>query len=721
MVERLAHLRETTDSRNVFYLADRQIPRLQTALELSTTGPQQASIRLKLAFQQLLSGKTQESLDTLAVLEKQVAASGGAVDAKAATEIRMRKAIAYLRLGEQENCQVNHTAESCLFPIQREGWHRFPRGSRTAIALLTEQLGEFPDDLGSRWLLNLAHMTLGEWPEKVPEKWLIPPGVFAPEHDLPHFPDVAGALGLDVDDLAGGVIVDDFNNDGFLDIMVSAWGLDSPLRLFRNQGTGGFTEITEDAGLTGLVGGLNIQQTDYNNDGWLDAWILRGSWVGKAGRMPNSLLRNNGDGTFTDVTVESGLLSQHPTQASVWFDYDNDGWIDLFVGNESSSATDPDPCELFHNNGNGTFTECAATSGLRINRFVKGVACGDYDRDGRRDLYVACIDGPNLLFRNEGPADPAAGSRGGWRFNEVSKKAGVADDVPSFATWFFDYDNDGWEDLFVCGYKVRGVGDMAADYLGLPHTAAMPRLYHNNGDGTFTNATASTHMNRLCHGMGCNFGDLDNDGWLDMYLGTGDPDLSTIVPNRMFRNDGGTVFQEVTTAGGFGHLQKGHGIAFADLDNDGDQDVYAVMGGAYTGDNYRNALFLNPGATRTNHWLKLKLEGTRSNRAAIGARIELTLATPEGPRRVVKIVNSGASFGSNPLRQELGLGDATAITSAEITWPATGVRQVVKGLGLDQAYRIREGEDSTTVIPLRRTDFDVSKKAPHHPHGPAQL
>src|SRR5205823_12826185 len=155
------------------------------------------------------------------------------------------------------------------------------------------------------------------------------------------------------------------------------------------------------------------------------------------------------------------------------------------------------------------------------------------------------------------------------------------------------------------------VGDIAADYLGVPNQAELPRLYHNNHDGTFTDVTRAARLDKVLHGMGSNFGDLDNDGFLDFYLGTGNPDLSTLIPNRMFRNNEGKFFQDVTTSGGFGHLQKGHGVAFADLDNDGDQDILANLGGAYTGDIYRKALFENPG--NSNRWLKLKLVGLQSN------------------------------------------------------------------------------------------------------------
>jgi len=707
MAARLVHIRENAEPTAMAYMTDRQIPRLQAALKLTTNQQQQASLRFNLSNQLLLSGRTTEALEVIRELEDQIAAAGGKLRPGVVAELRIRKAMAYLRLGEQENCQANHTASSCLLPIGPDGWHRLPRGSRNAIPLLTSQLTEYPEDLGARWLLNIAYMTLGEWPAKVPSQWAIPEKTFASEYDLPRFPDIAGTVGLDVDDLAGGSIVDDFNNDGLLDVMASAWGLEGQLRLFLNEGNGTFKEVTESAALKGLVSGLSIQQTDYNNDGWLDVWVPRGAWLAKAGRMPNSLLRNNRDGTFTDVTEEAGLLSFRPTQASVWFDYDGDGHLDLFIGNESTDPNDPDVCELFHNNGNGTFTECAAASGVALARFVKGVACADYDRDGRPDLYLSCLEGRNVLLHNDGPGE----TPGAWKFRDVSQAAGVADQVLSFATWFFDYDNDGWDDLFACGYRIKNVGDIAADYLGLPHQAPLPKLYRNNGDGTFTDVTTATRMNRLSLTMGCNFGDLDNDGWLDMYLATGNPDLTTLVPNRMFRNAEGKKFQEVTSSGGFGHLQKGHGVSFADLDNDGDQDVYVVMGGAFPGDNYRNALFMNPG--NTNHWLKLKLVGAKANRAAIGALIQVTLETPSGPRKVFKTVNSGASFGSNPLRQELGLGNATGITSVEIVWPGSGTRQVFRGLEMNRAYELQEGNTASMALQLKSLKFDPQRRQSH--------
>jgi hypothetical protein len=197
---------------------------------------------------------------------------------------------------------------------------------------------------------------------------------------------------------------------------------------------------------------------------------------------------------------------------------------------------------------------------------------------------------------------------------------------------------------------------------------------------------------------------LDNDGWLDFYCGTGDPELRTVIPKRMFRNAEGKFFQDVSTATGTGHIQKGHAVAFADLDDDGAQDIYISLGGAYTGDGARNALFHNPGTT--NHWLKLKLVGVKANRAAIGARVAVTVQTPTGQRSIYRTVSSGGSFGANPLRQEIGLGNATGIVGVEIRWPGSDTRQTVKGLELNHSYQVREGEAEPVMLKLHPVNLD---------------
>ena len=244
---------------------------------------------------------------------------------------------------------------------------------------------------------------------------------------------------------------------------------------------------------------------------------------------------------------------------------------------------------------------------------------------------------------------------------------------------------------------------MAADYLGLPTHAERSRLYRNKGDGTFEDVTKAMGLYRVVPGMGINYGDLDNDGWLDFYQGTGNPELSMVVPNRMFRNDRGRVFQDVTTAGNFGHLQKGHAIAFADLDDDGDQDVLEEMGGAYSVDQAYTALYRNPG--NGNAWVSLELEGVETNRRALGARLAVRIETPDGPRSLHRVVSSGGSFGDSPFRQEIGLGDAQRIAGVEIFWPVSGQTQKVTGLLPGHRYRIREGVAEAVEVPMRKVSL----------------
>jgi hypothetical protein len=636
----------------------------------------------RLANALLLSGDTAEATGLLdGLLARQEA-----LDPALRDQLQRLAAIAWLRLGEQENCVHGHNAESCLMPIRGAGVHVRQRGARRAMELYQELLGRHPDDLEARWLLNVAGMTVEEWPEGVPERWRIPPSAFASEGDAPELRDVASAAGVARVGLAGGVAMEDFDGDGFLDLMVSSWGWSDELRAYRNRGDGSFEDVTQRAGLEGIVGGLNLVHADYDNDGLADVLVLRGGWQGLAGRFPDSLLRNRGGFAFEDVTEAAGLLDFHPSQTAAWDDYDGDGWLDLYVGNESTRR-DPHPCRLFRNRGDGTFVDVAPELGLDVRGFVKAVVFGDYDDDGRPDLFVSRLGEPNALLHNDGPL---AGGR--WRFRDVTAEAGVAAPVDSFPAAFLDYDNDGHLDLFVSGYPSdvlrAGSTGVAADYLGLPTRDERPRLYRNRGDGTFEDVTGATGLHRVLHTMGFNFGDVDNDGWLDFYLGTGAPSLSALMPNRMFRNDRGRRFLDVTTAARVGHLQKGHGVAFGDYDNDGDQDVYIVIGGAFSGDGFARALFQNPGGG--GHWIKLILEGRPSNRSAIGARLALDVDTAEGPRRIHSRVSTGGSFGSSTLRRELGLGSAARVRRLEVVWPS-GRREAFEGLAGDRAYRIREG------------------------------
>ena len=703
MGARLARIAAETDPGQNAYMNARRAAMAEADLAARGEAEAPPSLVLALAQELLNSGRTGDAIARFDQLEVMVAGRPGTAAAKRA-DLRLQRAVAHLRRAEDDNCVLHHNPRSCLFPIAGSGVHGERRGSRAAVRILTELLEENPADLRARWLINVAYMTLGEYPDGVPPRFLLHPDLFKSEADPGYFPNIAGDLGLDVDDRAGGSILDDFDGDGDLDIVASSMGFDSPLRYFRNDGEGGFTDRSAEAGLAGENGGLNIMQADYDNDGRPDILVLRGAWMGRAGRYPNSLLHNDGKGTFSDVTEEAGMLSFHPTQTATWLDFDGDGWLDLFIGNETTPG-ETHACELFRNNRNGTFTECAGPAGVATRAFVKGVASGDFNDDGRPDLYVSILGAPNVLFRNDGPAPPGSDPRA-WRFTDVAAAAGVAGPLFSFPTWFWDYDNDGREDLFVSGYRIDNVGDFAADALGLPHRGELPRLYRNNGDGTFADVTRAARLDRLLLTMGSNYGDLDNDGWLDFYAGTGNPDLGVLIPDRMFRNAEGRVFQDVTTSGGFGSLQKGHAVSFGDLDNDGDQDIYHVIGGAVESDHFRNALFENPG--HGNHWVVLRLEGVRSNRSAIGARIKVVAATPDGERAVQRTVRSGGSFGASPLRQEIGLGAATRIMHLEIRWPS-GLVQVIRDLAVDERYHVREGEDGAK--PFRLEPSALGKKA----------
>ncbi|MDA2929445.1 CRTAC1 family protein [Acidobacteria bacterium AH-259-O06] len=621
--------------------------------------------------------------------------------------LSFRLGVAHIRLGETQNCCLRETPQSCILPIREGGIHTNQEGSKQAIKYFTQVLehtGERSDlHLQSRWLLSIAYMTIGGYPDAVPPPYVIPPEAFEPDEKFPRFTNIASRLGLNTFSLSGGAIADDFNNDGHLDLFVSTWDTAGQIRFFVNNRDGTFSDRTKEAGLVGLYGGLNILQADYDNDGDVDILVLRGAWLAESGQHPNSLLRNNADGTFSDVTFEVGLGDVHyPTQTAAWADYDNDGDLDLYIGNESShqqpiffaqqksiTGKQASPCQLFLNSGDGTFTDVAKQAGVTNDRFTKSVVWGDYDGDRFPDLYVSNFQGSNRLYHNNGDGT----------FTDLAVKLGVAGPKFSFPAWFWDFDNDGVLDLFVSAYSA-GIEHVAADYLGLPFETELARLYRGKGHGEFEDVTRQQKLNSPNAPMGSNFGDIDNDGFLDFYLGTGYPDYEELMPNVMYYNRGGTSFADVTTAAGFGHLQKGHAVVFADFDNDGDQDIFEQMGGAFRGDRFYDAFYENPGFG--NHWISVKLIGVQSNRSAIGARIRVDVVENGKQRAIYKSVNSGGSFGANPLRQTIGLGKVSKIERLEVYWPTTGQTQVFVTVRMDEFIKIVEGQDHYTTLPLRK-------------------
>ncbi len=596
--------------------------------------------------------------------------------------------IAYMRRGETLNCCKRKAAENCILPIRGAGIHKNQNDSKEAI-IYFEKVIEIsapnsPYYVKAKWLLNVMYMTLGTYPDAVPAAHRIEPSVFESEENFPRFTNVASKLGVDVFDLLGGVVIDDFTGDGYLDIIVSTYDPKEGMRFFRNQQNGTFIDETEQSGLYRALGGFNLIQADYDNDGDMDIYVMRGAWMGVQGKVPNSLLQNNGKGVFVDATYAAGLGDFHyPSQTAAWADYDQDGHIDLYVGNESSPGNIA-PCQLLHNNGDGTFTDMAKEAGVLNLRFSKGVVWGDYDNDGFADIYVSNYGAENRLYRNNHNGT----------FSDVAKEVGVAKPTMSFPAWFWDFNNDGLLDLYVSSYDWRE-GNLTAvvkSQLGLPTEVKPARLYQGIGKGAFRDVAKEQNLQAVTLPMGSNRGDLDNDGYLDFYLGTGYPDYEALMPSVMYLNKSGNGFANITTAGGFGHLQKGHGIAFGDLDNDGDLDIYGQMGGFYAGDKAFNTLFENPGMG--NHWITIKLIGVHSNRSAIGARIHIQIEEKGRLRSIYRHVNSGGTFGANPLRQTIGLGKATSIKRIEIDWPLGGKKQIFNDVSMDQFIEITEGKEA---------------------------
>ncbi len=579
--------------------------------------------------------------------------------------------VAALRLGETENCVMCRGESSCIIPMAAAAVHTVPTGSRLAVQHFTEYLEQFPDDMGIRWLLNLAHMTLGEHPQKVDPRFVLSLDHFRnSEFNIGKFRDIGEKAKVNRFNMAGGAVMEDFDDDGRLDIATTEFAPTEHMSYYHNSGDGTFEDRTEAAGLNAIIGGKYLVQTDYNNDGKMDLFISRGAWFMLP--MPQTLLRNDGGGKFTDVTREAGLATPINSTSSRWADFDNDGWVNVFVLGERPLN------RLYHNKGDGTFEDVTAKAGITQpgNLFCKGADWIDYDNDDYPDMFLNNLLGEARLYHN---------NRNGT-FTEVTKAMGIDGPKKGFACWAWDYDNDGWLDIFATCYDYK-LGDVVNGIMGKPHTGPANRLFRNVNGKMFENKAKEAGLEAAYATMGSNFGDFDNDGYLDFYLATGDPDLSTLVPNRMFKNVDGRRFAEITGTSGTGSLQKGHGVACGDWDNDGDVDLYIEMGGAVPGDKYHDILFQNPG--QGNHWLTVKLVGKKTNRAALGARIKVVTAGDK-PATVHRHVSSGSSWGANPLQQHIGLARAGKVAVLEVHWPTSGTTQVFKDIAADQAIEVTE-------------------------------
>ncbi|MCU1234900.1 MAG: PpiC-type peptidyl-prolyl cis-trans isomerase [Candidatus Solibacter sp.] len=593
-------------------------------------------------------------------------------------EVEEMVGAAYLhRAGAVNGLYQRHPGEICIFPIRPE--LKYPKGedSQKAAQHFLASLKLRRADIETKWLLNLAYMTLGKYPAGVPKEHLLAPSHFASAEDIGRFTDAAPRVGFDaILSQVGGLIVDDFDNDGLFDIVTSNWDFCAPMQFFHNNGDGTFTDRGAASGLSTQTGGANILQTDYNNDGCLDILVLRGGWETE---QRKSLLRNNCNGTFTDVTVEAGLAEPTQTETAVWLDINNDGFIDLYVGNETG------PNQLFLNNGNGTFKDISKASRTDLSALSKAVVTADYDHDGYADLFVSNFRGDSVLLHNNHDGT----------FTDVAPQAGVLASGHGFGAWFFDYDNDGWPDLMASSYAMS-VEETMRTYLGMPHNSPTMKLYRNLGNGAFRDVTEETGLNKVFMPMGANFGDVDNDGYPDIRFGTGELSFASLLPNVLLHNKGGKTFVDISASSGTGELHKGHGVAFADMDNDGDEDLLEVVGGGVPGDLHAFRLFENPG--HGNDWISVKLVGVKANRAAIGARIKVTVKNGTETRAVFRTVGSGGSFGASPLEQHLGLGKSAEIVGLEIQWPGDAQPQRFASVPKNRAIEIKQAATEYRVI-----------------------
>jgi len=681
------------------FLGDGELLKLQAELaRRDDTADPRRTFRLhaQISADQLRLGRTDEALASLDAAGKVLEAVGPDDRGRLAALLHFYNGLAWLRYAENANCVACRTGESCLAPLQGDGIHKDSLGSTHSLEAFSAFLNHPQRDetrvLTARWLLNIAAMTLGQWPDDVPEEQRIEPQHFLPGAEFSRFTHVSSATGLDTLNLSGGAVLEDLDGDGLTDVLTSTWDYQGEMHLFANNGDGSFTERAADAGLSGFFGGLNMLHADVDNDDDPDIVVLRGAWFDDLGMHPNSLLLNDGAANFSDVTFAAGLGDKaYPTQGAAFADYDSDGDLDLYIANEDT-ARSYFPSQLFNNDGRAHFVDVAGAAGVANNRYGKAAAWGDIEGDGDPDLFVSNLFAANRLYRNDGENT----------FVDIADVAHTERPEMSFGAWFWDYDNDGDLDIYCAGY-VEDMEEVAASWLGLDHEHESGRLLRNDGSGSFDDVTAAVGLERLVTTMGTNLGDLDNDGWLDFYLGTGFPSYTAVIPNVMYRNVAGERFEDVTAAGGFGHLQKGHGVAFADIDNDGDQDVFEQMGGAYTGDAFRDALYRNPGHGR--HWLAIDLKGVTSNRDGFGARVSAEIIDGATRRTVHRQLPTTGSFGSNPLELHFGLGAATQIEKLVVFWPASGSTQVFENVAVDRTVSVTEGDGTLRVASRPRFEL----------------
>ena len=607
-------------------------------------------------------------------------------------------AMCYLRQAEAQNClcrllhsgdcslpssdgSPNPKGHLCCLPLRR--FHDKPAFAHAAARTLERVLDRYaPENRLYRWLLNFCHMTMNNYPEGVPERYRIATrfteafyGERARETaklvDYLKFEERGRDFAVNLYGTGRGVAVEDFQKDGYLDI-VTGGGFEE-VRYFKNIRGERFEDRTEQAGLAGIKQPFMISAVDYDNDGCQDLFICR-----PFGRY--QLFHNNGDGTFADVTAESGLLDAvgdaeiAATWVPAWGDVNNDGRLDLFLAQwglklpfVKGLMAKPRMDSKLLLNENGRFVDRTEEYGLSEvvrDQYFIGAAFGDYNNDGFADLFLSSpTRNTSVLLRNvEG--------RRFEKTNLIWRAEG------GFVASFIDVNHDGRLDIFQAGFADATTStEMAVfgEHLDRYHSGHSA-IFLQSEDGRFEERSDLFDMPMGT--MGASYGDINNDGAYDFYLGTGDPEGWFILPNLMYlgQTEGTRCvvrMQNISMTNGFGTIQKGHGIVFFDFDNDGRQDIFSSLGGMWPADRWPSQLFVNR-SELSNTWVKIRLRGRQTNYFGVGCMIRV-VAENQADEEIIRYyhMDNKTGFGSAPYLAHIGLMNASRIRRVDVYWPVS--------------------------------------------------